>query len=248
MQGRLKGIASILVPIILSILFILFYVHPWMVDPLPEGISTYSADIDEIYFVIYYITGFIFILVTCLLVGFIIKYRYKEGQPAVYSHGNTALELVWTAIPAVVFIVLFLISDSTWKRVKQFAPPGDVEVRLTAVQFKWEFQYPGPDGKFDTPDDKTIDDDLHVPVNKVVRVYLRAKDVIHSFFVPVLRLKQDVVPGREIIAWFEVTKTGEYEIPCAELCGPGHSGMLGKLMVYTAEDYEEWVRKQWPSS
>ena len=123
-----------------------------------------------------------------------------------------------------------------------------VEVRLIAKQFNWEFHYPGPDGQFDTLDDKTIDADLHVPVNKVVRVYLRAQDVIHSFYVPVLRLKQDVVPGREIIAWFEATKTGEYEIPCAELCGPGHSGMLGKLMIYTADDYEKWLQEQWPSS
>ena len=121
-------------------------------------------------------------------------------------------------------------------------------MRLTAKQFNWEFRYPGPDKKFDTPDDKIIDGDLHVPVNKKVRVYMRAKDVIHSFFVPVLRLKQDIVPGREIIAWFEATKPGVYEIPCAELCGPGHSGMLGKLMIYTADDYEKRVQEQWPSS
>ena len=101
---------------------------------------------------------------------------------------------------------------------------------------------------FDTGDDKTIDGDLHVPVNKKVRLYLRAKDVIHSFFVPVLRLKQDAVPGREIIAWFEAIKAGRWEIPCAELCGPGHSGMKGWLKVDTDEEYAEWVQEQWPSS
>jgi cytochrome c oxidase subunit 2 len=85
-------------------------------------------------------------------------------------------------------------------------------------------------------------------VGKVVRVTLKAKDVIHSFFLPNLRLKQDAVPGREIQAWFEATKPGRYEIPCAELCGFGHSGMLGHLTVHTADDYDKWVKEQWPSS
>ncbi len=118
-------------------------------------------------------------------------------------------------------------------------------MRVTAKQFGWEFLYTGPDGKFDTADDKTLEGDLHVPVDKVVRVYLRAKDVIHSFYIPVMRLKQDAVPGREIIAWFEATKTGKYEIPCAELCGVGHSGMKGWLTIHSAEDYDKWVQTQW---
>ncbi|MGQ4809302.1 Alternative cytochrome c oxidase subunit 2 [Candidatus Entotheonellaceae bacterium PAL068K] len=256
MQGRLKGIVG---GSILGLIFliILYYVHRLMVDPLPEGISTYSKDIDTVYFVIYYIISFTFILVTVLLVWFIIRYRYKEGRPAIYSHGNAALELVWTAVPAMVFITLFLVSQSTWARIKILTPPGDVEVRLVAKQFAWVFRYPGPDGKFDTEDDrctdekvcqKTLDGDLHVPVNKVVRVYLRGTDVIHSFFVPVLRLKQDVVPGREIVTWFEAIKPGRYEIPCAELCGPGHAGMKGWLTIHATEEYEKWVQKQWPSS
>jgi cytochrome c oxidase subunit 2 len=116
-----------------------------------------------------------------------------------------------------------------------------VEVRLIAKQFAWEFHYPGPDGKFDSDDDVSIDGDLHVPVNKRVTVRLQGTDVIHSFFVPVLRLKQDVVPGREIVAWFEATKTGRFEIPCAELCGPGHSGMKGWLNVLSEEEYQTWA-------
>jgi cytochrome c oxidase subunit 2 len=184
------------------------------------------------------------LLVTVLLIWFLIQFRYKPGRPAVYSHGNTALELVWTATPAAVFIILFLISQSTWAKVKQFAPVSDTEVRLIAKQFAWEFHYPGPDGKFDTEDDFQQDGELHVPVNKPVRLYLQGTDVIHSFFVPVLRLKQDVVPGREILAWFEATKTGRFEIPCAELCGPGHSGMKGWLTVHSADDYAAWLQEQ----
>jgi len=219
-----------------------------MLGWLPEAVSTYAKDIDTIFYIIYYITGFFFLLVTILMIWFLIKYRYQPGRQAVYTHGSTTLELVWTAIPAAVFIILFLASQSTWAKIKQYMPAGDVEVRLIAKQFAWEFHYPGPDGKFDTDDDKSLDGDLHVPVNKVVKVYLRGQDVIHSFFVPVLRLKQDVVPGHEIPTWFQATKTGKYEIPCAELCGPGHSGMKGWLTIHSDEDYQKWLQENWPSS
>src|SRR3989304_5465286 len=106
---------------------------------------------------------------------------------------------------------------------------------------------PGPDGQFGTADDLQLDNELHVPVGKVARVTLKSKDVIHSFFLPNLRLKQDVVPGREIEAWFVATKPGGYEIPCAELCGFGHSGMVGPPTVHSADDYEAWLKRTWPS-
>src|SRR5205823_5633642 len=123
-------------------------------------------------------------------------------------------------------------SKSQWEAIKSHQPPADVTVRVTGRQFNWIVTYPGPDGNFDTEaDNKETFDELHVPVNKVVHVKLRSKDVIHSFFVPVFRLKQDALPGREITVWFEATKAGEYEMPCAELCGFGHSGMLGKVVV-----------------
>ena len=112
-------------------------------------------------------------------------------------------------------------------------PAGDVVVRITAKQFNWNFTYPGPDGKFGTADDVTSENDLHVPVGKVVRFELQSEDVIHSFFVPDMRLKQDVVPGRTIRGWFEATKTGIYEIACSELCGFGHYSMHGNVIVQT---------------
>jgi cytochrome c oxidase subunit 2 len=214
-----------------------------MLRLLPEQASTYAADVDRVFYVIYYITFAVFLLVTFFLVFFVIKYRAKPGQRAIYTHGNNTLELVWTAIPSAVFIVLFLISASTWANIKIFKPKGDVEVRLVAKQFAWEFHHPGPDGQFDSADDVQIDGDLHVPVDKKVTVRLQGTDVIHSFFVPVLRLKQDILPGREITAWFEATKTGTFEIPCAELCGPGHSGMKGWLHVLSEEDYQAWAKE-----
>ncbi len=219
-----------------------------MLGWLPENVSSFGPEIDRLFYLIYYITAGIFLLVTGVMVAFLILYRYREGRRARYFHGSSTLEIIWTVIPAVILIVLSLMSQATWGTIKGHLPPTDVQVQVTAKQFNWEILYPGPDGLFDTADDFQIDNELYVPVNRVVQVRLRSKDVIHSFFLPNLRLKQDVVPGREISAWFEATKPGRYEIPCAELCGFGHSGMLGHLTVYTADEYERWVKERWPGS
>jgi cytochrome c oxidase subunit 2 len=212
-----------------------------MLSWLPEDVSTFGHEIDSLFYLIYYITAATFILVTVLMVVFLVIYREKEGRRAVYSHGNTTLEIIWTIVPAAILIVLSFMSVSTWAKVKQDAPESDFELQITAKQFNWEVVYPGADKKFGTEDDKKFDNDLHVPVNKVVRVHLQAADVIHSFFLPNLRLKQDAVPGRNILVWFEATKPGKYELPCAELCGFGHSGMKGWLFVHTPEEYQTWA-------
>ncbi len=210
---------------------------------LPENVSTFGTEIDSLLYLIYYITGTVFIIVTVVMVLFLVMYRHREGRRAVYSHGSTTLEIIWTVVPAVILLVLAFMSVSTWTKVKANAPPSDFNLQVTAKQFNWEILYPGPDGKFGTQDDFTVENEMHVPVNKVVRIILKSKDVIHSFFLPNLRLKQDAVPGMEILVWFEATKTGKYELPCAELCGFGHSGMLGWLYVDAPEDYEKWVKE-----
>ena len=208
---------------------------------LPEDVSTFGADIDSLFYLIYYITGVTIILVTVLMVWFLVAYRHKEGRRATYTHGNTTLEIVWTVIPAAIFIALSFMSVSTWARVKRHAPDSDFELGVAAKQFNWEITYPGADGKLGTSDDVQFDNDLHVPVNKVVRVQLTSKDVIHSFYLPNLRLRQDAVPGRTILVWFEATKPGKYELPCSQLCGFGHSGMKGWLYVHTPEEYQKWA-------
>ncbi len=219
-----------------------------MLSWLPENVSTFGAKVDQIFYLIYYITGATFVLVTGLLLAFLILYRHREGRRATYTHGNTTLEIIWTIVPALILVMLAVMSKGLWDDIKKTPPAADVEVRVTAKQFNWEIRYPGPDGKFDTDDDLQIDNDLHVPVNKVVHVMLGSKDVIHSFFVPQLRLKQDALPGRQIIVWFEATKPGTYEIPCAELCGFGHSGMKGSLIVHDPADYEKWLKERWPAA
>ncbi len=220
---------------------------------LPENVSTYGGDIDDIFKLIYYIVGVWFVATQVFLVYCLIRYRRRSGnERSQYLPGNTAKQAAWILIPCAVVLALDLWIDfrgaDVWAKVKLSSPTPDLIVRVTGKQFNWIMTYPGPDGKFGTADDKKIDNDLHVPVNKVVRVLLTGEDVIHSFYLPHLRLKQDVVPGREIPAWFEATKTGKYEIPCAELCGFGHSGMKGYLYVHSEADFKAWTKKLWPSA
>src|SRR3972149_5313190 len=217
-----------------------------MLQWLPENVSTFGGEIDSLFYLIYYITAATFVLVTVLMIVFLVMYREQPGRRATYTHGNTSLEIIWTIIPAAILIVLSFMSVSTWAKVKRQAPDSDFELQVVAKQFNWDVVYPGADGKFGTDDDVKFDNDLHVPVNKVVRIQLSAKDVIHGSSRPTLRLKQDAVPGRTILVWFEATKPGKYEIPCAELCGFGHSGMNGWLFVHTAEEYQKWVKERWP--
>ena len=217
-----------------------FYWSSW----LPENASTYGKEIDSMYELIYWITAVTFILVAVTMIAFIVKYRYREGRRAIYSHGNTTLEIVWTIVPALILVALTAMSQPLWARIKYTTPQTDLTIQVLAKQFNWEITYAGPDGKFGTEDDKTFDNEMHVPVNKPVVVLLRSKDVIHSFFVPQFRMKQDAVPGREIRQWFEATKPGKYELPCAELCGFGHSGMKGWVYVHTPEEYQQWAKAQ----
>jgi cytochrome c oxidase subunit 2 len=210
---------------------------------LPPNVSTYGEEIDWLFYLIYYITGATFILVATAMIAFLVLYRHREGRRATYTHGNATLEIVWTVVPALILVVLTILSVPGWARIKQQIPQSDLHIRITAKQFNWEITYPGPDGKFDTEDDKTFDNEIHIPVNKPVVLHLRAKDVIHSVFIPEARFKQDAVPGREIVQWIQVIRPGKYEIPCAELCGFGHSGMRGWLFVHTPEDYEKWLKE-----
>ncbi|MGA6970153.1 MAG: cytochrome c oxidase subunit II [Candidatus Binatus sp.] len=210
----------------------------------PHDVSTFGPQIDWLFELIFWIVMFVWIAVMIAMVVFMVRYRHRPGRKAEYIEGNSRLEILWTAGTAVILIVLALMSRSTWADIKEHGPPGDVFYHVNAKQFNWEITYPGPDGKFGKGE-LEIDNELHVPVNKVVRIDLTSKDVIHSFFMPNLRLKQDAVPGRIIHVWFEATEVGEYEIPCAELCGFGHSGMLGTLTVQSEEDYEKWLKNEY---
>lgn len=219
---------------------------------LPENISTYGGDIDGVISLIYYVTVAWFFLTLGAFALFLIRYRRRDGRRATYIQGERLREAAWILVPVAVVLVLDLWIDfrgaPVWAKVKTQMPATELTIQVTAKQFNWEVLYPGPDGKFGTEDDRQFDNELHVPVGKPVRVVLKSKDVIHSLFSPNLRFKQDIVPGRAIPAWFEATKPGKYELPCAELCGFGHSGMKAWLHVHSPEEYQKWVKEQWPSS
>ncbi len=208
---------------------------------LPENVSTFGRDIDWLFQLIYAITMITGLLVFVTMIVFLVMYRDRPGRTATYTHGNTTLEIVWTIVPALILVVLTFLSAPVWSKIKMSVPATDVVIQVTAKQFNWQVAYPGADGKFGTDDDKKFLDEMHVPMNKPIRVILKSQDVIHSFFVPSFRIKQDAVPGREIVAWFDATKPGKYEWPCAELCGFGHSGMKGWVYVHTADDYAKWA-------
>jgi cytochrome c oxidase subunit 2 len=208
---------------------------------LPENVSSFGGDIDWLFHLIYAITAITGLLVFAALIAFLVLYRDRPGRRARYTHGNTTLEIVWTVVPSLILVVLTFLSVPAWSKIKMSQPPTDFVVEVNAKQFNWQVRYPGPDGKLGTADDKQFLDEMHVPVNKPIRVVLKSQDVIHSFFVPSFRIKQDAVPGREILAWFDATKPGKYEWPCAELCGFGHSGMKGWIYVHTPADYAKWA-------
>jgi cytochrome c oxidase subunit 2 len=214
----------------------------WM--KLPEGVSTYSGRIDSLFWLILWITGIIFVVVELLLLFFLFRYRHREGRPARYTHGSNRLEVIWTIVPAVICVVLALLSRATWADIKQHLPKEAVQIEVTAEQFAWNIRYAGPDNKFETPDDVLSLNQLHFPVGKPVVVTLLSKDVIHSFFLPEFRVKQDAVPGLPTRIWFEGTRTGNWEIACAELCGLGHYRMKGFVTVETPEQFGKWLTDQ----
>jgi len=214
----------------------------WM--KLPEGVSSYSADIDWLFRLILWITGIIFVIVEALLVYFVIRYRHREGRRAHYTHGNNRVEVIWTIVPAVICVVLALLSRRLWADIKQRMPEDAMQVEVTAEQFAWNIRYAGPDGKLGTADDILTLNQLHFPVGKKVVVTLHSKDVIHSFFLPEFRVKQDAVPGMTTKVWFDAAHVGNWEISCAELCGLGHYRMKGFLTADAPEDFEKWLAEQ----
>jgi len=218
---------------------------PWPIEGgwLPEGTSTYSGEIDSLFYGILYLTGFVFIVTEGLLIYFVIKYKRDPNRRSHYTHGNHKLELVWTLTPAVILGVIAFVQKSTWEEIKSPPEPASeadvVRVHLFAKQFEWQFRYAGPDKKFGTADDFMLTNELVTPVNKRIIVEETSNDVIHSFFIPYQRLKQDAVPGMQIKCWFNSTKTTEEmrkDRPKAMVKKPGY--MLDVTPV--KEAMEDW--------
>jgi len=240
-----------------------------MLDWLPENISTFGNGVDHLFGLIYYISVAIFGLVISVYIVFIIRYRRKKkSDRAYYHHGNNLVELVWTALPFALFLFLAFYSDGIWVDIKypSHTPNPDVTIEIMGQTYMWHVRYPGSDGIFghserkfisainpfgiDPADENGKDDfvtinQVHLPINKNVLVKLSSMDVIHSLFLPNMRIKQDAVPGQRVDVWFNGAKTGEYEIACAELCGSGHYLMRGVVTFHSQGGFDSWLDEQY---
>lgn len=215
----------------------------------PPNVSTFGPDIDRLFDLIMYMVGFTFVATELMLVWFVWKYSKKRHDKGVYSHGNHKLEMVWTAIPALALLFIAFAQMGTWADVKfqkKFPSAGGYSIDapiadVIASQFDWRFRYPGADGVLNTVDDLETPFEFVVPVDTDVVFNLRSRDVIHAFFVPQFRLKQDALPGHTIPVWFNATEEGTYDLVCAELCGWGHYKMAGRVRVVSQSEYDQWL-------
>jgi cytochrome c oxidase subunit 2 len=217
-----------------------------MIELLVPEASTYARDIDWLFTSIFLIVGFWFLVAQGVFFWLLFRFRRRENVPGQYITGEEKAEKRWISVPHALVIAcdVFLIVATVmvWRNVKQVLPPADETVRIIGQQWAWTFVHPGPDKRLDTPDDVTEVNELHVKTGTVYHFELTSRDVLHSFSVPVFRLKQDAVPGRIITGWFEPTAVGQYDIQCAEICGIGHALMPARLFVETETAHAEWLR------
>ncbi len=236
---------------------------------LPPNISTHGAEIDNLISTLHWFMAVLFIGWGLYLVYCLIRFRERPGHEADVTSAPHFVVPKYIEIGIIVIEACLLIffSAPIWARVKQDFPKESeaLIVKVTAEQFAWTIHYPGRDRKFgqlknelidgtnptglDRNDPNGVDDIispniLNIPVNQKVIVQLSAKDVIHSFSLPVMRVKQDAVPGMTIPLWFEATQTGKFEIACAQLCGVGHTQMRGFFNVMTSQEYDTWYNEE----
>ena len=213
--------------------------------------STYAADIDFLIILVLVIVGVWFLVAEYIFVYFILKYRAKPGRKADYITGKEKHLKRWITIPHLMVlafdVVIVVVSFQVWHKIKMDLPENpDAVLRITGQQWAWTFQHPGLDGELDTADDIFTVDELHVENEKTYHFKLEATDVLHSFSVPVWRLKQDAIPGRSITGWFQPTLAGEFDVQCAEICGFGHGVMSARVMVEDAEQHASWLAANTP--
>lgn len=217
-----------------------------MFDRLLASASTYSGDIDRLIWLVTLIVGVWFIAAEGMFFWLMYRWRARPGVRSLYVTGKEKHLKKWINIPHTLIlgfdIVLIVAAIRVWVLIKQTLPPADRTVRVVSQQWAWTFTDPGPDEKLDTPDDIRTTDEMHVEVGKTYHFLLESKDVVHSFFIPAFRLKQDADPGRIYTGWFKATKTGDYDIACAEICGIAHGLMGAQLVVETPEQHAAWLQ------
>jgi cytochrome c oxidase subunit II len=201
---------------------------------LPQKISEHAAQVDWIFYYIYYIALFFFLLIVGLMTFFVIRFRRRtagqEAQPSP-SH-NLALEVVWTAVPILLVATMFVFGLEGYTDLS-VVPLNAYEIKVTGQKWKWQFEYPTG----------YVDEDLHVPADRSIQLTMTSTDVIHGLFIPALRIKRDAVPGRYSKLWFKAAVPGDYPLLCSQYCGTGHSTMLARLVVHPRGEYEQWLEK-----
>lgn len=260
--GRLYALLIVVLVVIGGGGLTLYSIGRWWLPPVA---SVHGVAVDRLFNITLVVTGLVFVGVHILLAWLIWRYPARGPERAAFWHEHQTLELTYTIVPAIVLVILISMGAVVFARIRS-APPSDaLVVDVRAEQFAWVARYPGPDGVFGRVDPKRInlrdnpmgldpadsagaDDivtrELHLVTDRPVRVRLRAKDVIHSFFIPPFRVKQDAVPGMTVETWFVPTRAGNYEIACAELCGVGHYVMRGNVTVETQEAFDAWLAQQ----
>ena len=258
MTGRMLAVVIWLLTIFCVALFFMGW---WF----PPSISEHGPAYDQQFLITITVVGLSFVLAQVGL-GYMV-WRYRDtgrGERALYSHGSNKLEMTWTGLTALIFISLAVLGQRVWASLHfQPPPPGTAQIEVVAQQFQWNFHYPGADKKFGRTDPKLISDadlnfvgldqsdpaanddavvaTLAVPLNRPIQLLLRSKDVTHSFWVPPLRFKQDLVPGMTIPVHFTANKPGKYELACAELCGQFHFKMKSYMLVIPGDEYDQLV-------
>ncbi len=256
-MGKFWSLLFLLVPILGVAVFALAVTdtYPFEDHWFPEDISETGHIIDGLFNFIMYLTGVIFVATGLALFWFLWKYdSATHTEPVKFVHGSHMLELIWSILPAAALLFIAIFQMETWAGAKVERPalaagpdqiigtPDDTAlIEVTGRQFEWRIRYAGPDAVLYTPDDLYTVNDLHLPINEKSVIAIKSMDVLHSFFIPNVRVKQDVVPGMKQYVWFTPQKAGVYDIVCAELCGWGHYKMKGRMTVESRMEYEAWL-------
>jgi cytochrome c oxidase subunit 2 len=198
----------------------------------PEQASTMAPRVDQLYYFLLGVSVFFATLILILIVAFAIKYRRRsddeQPQPII---GNLVLEILWTVVPLSLTVVMFVWGARLY--FITFYPPNDaLEINVVAKQWMWKVQH--AEGRSEI-------DELHIPTGRPIKLIMTSQDVIHDFFVPAFRVKNDVLPGRYTTLWFEATKPGAYRLFCSQYCGTQHSGMIGHIIALEPAEFQTWL-------
>ena len=197
----------------------------------PARASTTAGNVDALFIFLVAISAFMSAAIFTMITVFALRYRRRHGVEAEQIEGSDKLEITWSVVPLFIFMFIF-----AWGAIIYFQertpPRGAATVYVVAKQWMWKLQH--EEGQREI-------NELHVPVGRDVKMIMTSQDVIHSFFVPAFRIKQDVLPGRYTTAWFHPTRPGTYHLFCAEYCGTSHSGMIGQVVVMEPAQYQAWL-------